>query len=193
MITLFGILDWIVLGWFFWPLEITLLLLVHNLAKGSASKYDTFSGGALFWFLLLGGAIMYRVHRWPTWAEVGLYAVAYIAVGFFVSLIKYNGVLRAFRKNASLELAKGEISAFDLANRLDLPNYSVMTEQKSGFYYLNWQKFPIANWWTFWPFFALSSVFDFIEDIIEWLVDQFKAMYQQLSLGYKVSIPKKSE
>ena len=53
--------------------------------------------------------------------------------------------------------------------------------------YPNWKKHPIATWWVYWPFFALSVVFDPIERFIRQLTAWLKGVFNGVARKFSVS------
>jgi hypothetical protein len=204
---LISILDFLLLGFFFYPLVVGLLLLAYAVTA-SLEKEKEWGVGPLLLLTLTGGALLYhfpilRSTDWSVWAGV---TGGYMAVGFMVSLYKWVDVLIAFRKRpvaADIVEAKEEeyrcspqnhaaARLKDAANRLtgyrepycdcvaDCNDDGTITLRP------DWRKHPIAAWATYWPFFALSIPFDWLKRGIERITNWLRQFWDGIARRFSV-------
>jgi hypothetical protein len=197
-----AIIAFLFATWVFWPIEILFLYLmwwfVHDLAERDR-KHSVSPGaftwliiGALFWWWRSG--VQFDWYLCLKWVGV------YVALGGVYTLVHYLRILSIFRYKAPnlIQAFTGrKLDVFQISDgiqsELELPNCSVKYENKGNYFYLDWRAFSTALWWTWWPLFCLSFVFESIQDIIEWLNESLKTVFTALSKAFRVTptvIPK---
>jgi hypothetical protein len=189
-----GVVDWIVFGWLFWVLLPICIWTPHAICKSARKDFE---GGALFFVLPLLGLVWWR---WPglfphTWGGWTWLTVAYLFVGFVYSLGKYVRTLGRFKAavQAALPLAKARDNGIRLPcnvqQQLDAEWTGKITilSNDSGLI-LDWRRLPLANWWIYWPWFSLSSVFTFIQNFGKNLVNLFRGLYDKLAARFAVKL-----
>ena len=187
-------LDFLLLDWFFWPIDCVLFYFVYLCVKPSTSRnsWTDLSPGGLFLVTVLLAVAWF--HWRPSLTLALLYrtlalGAAYFAVGFLVSLYKYWCVLVAFKDASPLLLEKKKYtSAYDLCEDLELPFGCVETNDDKTSFWIDWKCLPITLWWTYWPCFSLSLVLDFIQVRIDWFIKQVRYLYESMSHRYVVQV-----
>jgi hypothetical protein len=186
-------LDFLLLGWFFWPIDLVLLFIVYSCVKpkGHVAWNDIEPGGLFFGTLLLAVAWF---HWRPAFTVSLLYSAlkwlgVYIGAGFLVSLYKYWSLLTDFRDAAPLLLEKRPYaydSAYDLCSDLEYPSGYVDFDKNTGVFKIDWKSVPLLVWWTYWPCFTVSLILDPIQRGIKWLFERMRSFYDALATKYSV-------
>lgn len=108
---LIGALDWLFLGWVFWPMFIIFSFWSYGSVRKSKHEF------AFFPLILIAVMGFAAVWRWPvlktlfsSWELIALAVGAYIVAGFIVSLYKYIAELHDFKKEAPDSISKGNIT-----------------------------------------------------------------------------------
>ena len=55
-----------------------------------------------------------------------------------------------------------------------------------GDFMLNWRKFPVGIWWTYWPCFVCSIAIEFGEKLVRWLMERMRYFYENLAMRFRV-------
>ena len=53
--------------------------------------------------------------------------------------------------------------------------------------YLDWNAYPLAIWWVYWPFFLFSCIFDPIQRAVRRFIDWMKRYFHAIALRFSVS------
>ncbi len=188
----FTIVDFIFLGWFFWPLFAAFSIGSYLCIRGD--KDETFSGGALF---LIACALAASAVRWPEFRALifsikgaALILGIYTAIGGALALWKWLAVLMDFRKAAPEILTQARANKVDsdeLRKHLAETIYGYyhgrdkVKESNDGSFYPNSKAFPIATWWVYWPFFFFNVILDPVARFIRYVADLFSNLYENLA------------
>lgn len=184
------VLNWILLGWLFWPIVAIALFAPHIVLK----YVKDFTSVPAFLLAIGGGALWWR---WPflfphTWVGAAWVAGLYLLAGGLYCAFKYVGLLRRFRQSVTTILSDcRNLPLVDQTQRLnnDLPyDYRNGYEIKDGMARLIWNRWPLSNWWAWWPWFLCGSALDFISNLGERLVEAFKGFWQWLTNLFAVKL-----
>jgi hypothetical protein len=197
-------IDWLLIDWVFWPVEVIFFaVLYYALPKNRKSEYeaaDQFSGAGLFWTVAILGFLWWKWRELPTWQHALEGLLAYAAIGFFISLYRYWVVLVEFKDEAPDLLAKNAHRGFDtndgskdkenttkwLCVEFGYYRESVKWNAADKAYVINWRAFPVGIWWTYWPCFLFSSIFEFAEKIQKALMNLMRHFYENLAHRFRV-------
>lgn len=187
------ILDYLLLGWLFWPVAIVPLLIAYALVNADDSDCAV---GALILSAVALGACLYRYPEFRafafTWSGAAWLVGGYVVAGGILSLWKWVNVLMDFKRKApeALKKVKRPDAPSEIAENLGRSifgygksHYVVSGDGLNGdsVYYPNYKVFPIATWWVYWPFFTLSVVFDPINRLIRRVYDLLKGVYERMA------------
>lgn len=165
-------LDFFLLGWIFWP--ITLILMVW--AYGIVSVAHKFHRGPLFLFGMVTALTLYRYETWREWLcdwhNIIYTMMAYIIAGLIVSVVKWTILVSKFNRAAKAHLAIGK--------PMD-EMYDFKTKHDNGMWVLDWDKYSIASWWTYWPLHTLYIVFEPLYEGFEFLCRIFRNVFSAIS------------
>lgn len=204
-------LDLLFLSWFFYPLVIVFPVICYYIIEqtGRSVYHDNdWPGGPLFLLAIVGAAVLYRFPtlRPASWHGYIWWALTYIAIGFGVALYKWLAVLVAFKRgHVKIDIARAKAAELaenpqnharaqlnEAVDRLkrdsDYRRCIITVDGDTGFItiYPNWQQHPIASWFAYWPFHALSIPFDWLTDAVEWVAKALRGFWEGIAKHFSV-------
>ena len=210
-----NILNYFLLtAWLFWPVvSLMALVAIVVLAEGLANDEANFRPAPLALLVLVAAGLAFHfdwVHQylgdWRAWTY-GL--GGYVLAGFLVSMYKWTMKALDFRRDQSVTiknlilttreqvekdepLLSKEKQANEVAriiNRRDYHGKTVASVNTDGTISvcLNSESFPIASWWTYWPYFLLSVVLDPIHRLVMRLLNWLRDVYHRIARFFSVN------
>lgn len=194
-----AILELLLLWYVFWPLAA-----IFSITSYCTVANNEYGEWKVFPIFLLAAVVIGLGFYYPSF---GAYlftlkgaitaTVSYVIVGGIVSMWKWLVVLMNFKEKAKtydlkspgnvdyhcIELIKHVFPSF---RQYDITHKNAVLYDGHK-YYLNSKVFPISYWWTYWPLFLFSVVFDPIARIIrrltKWLSDVYETVSKMFSVG----------
>lgn len=157
-------IDFLLAGLLFWPISFVFGLWAYNYTR----KDDNFPFSPFFILAATYAMIIYHF-KWYSWLadwHNACYAVAgYIIAGMTVAFIKWVILVVNFRKAYMRHTGYSHF-------RYKTVDQIVM---------LDWERYSISSWVTYWPFHALYCVFEPARIFIEWLAKLFRGFFEKVA------------
>ena len=195
------VLDLLVLSWFFWPLAVFSVLGCY----AAATNEDEFSKPALAAFSILVGAVIYR-YGLPHAVAWYWLLLGYATAGLVTVLVKWLVELSHFRRRAveieadltncsksvNIEYAQRSALLDDIEKRLSY-NFKVLAvedestaQRPTVALVLDWRRYPISNWWVFWPCFIFTAILDPITELAKRAVKACSRLLELIAKLYAI-------
>lgn len=166
-----GALEFLILGWLFWPITVVFIFWAYFNLRDK----DDFIFSPLFLLTATIAMIVYRYEPLKLflsdWHNIAYAFAGYIIAGFVVAILKWLILIAKFR-NAVRE-GNGSM------NGLDRKFHFIKDLDKGS--YLDWKRYSITAWWTYWPLYTFYIVLEPTSLLIKFLFKIFRRLFESLA------------
>lgn len=206
-------ITWLALSWLFFPIAAITILTTYFNVKNERNEFPIFSGIVIGGLVYLASFRFEELAKF-SWNNIFYVLGAYVLAGFLVSLFQWIKTLREFKVFAT-DAKKRLIESFEedvnglmsrnagytrkeavdsttkshkssLRSSLSHNFKNVNFDEQTGKFYLGVDKSTMSKHWVYWPFFALSIIFDPITEFVNFVIDYAKNLFTSISKRFAV-------